>query len=182
MSYIQMNNESEAIYAPSVIDFITVSAEYCVTLEKNEPIEKKEFLGKITKLLPLVYVKAAVLPEVEDDDEVMLQEYVTEDDYNFVQNRVWSILKGDDEYLEVFTQDMQFSETPVVATISENLADIYQDLKNLLYVYGDRNEECMQAALYKVEENFRNYWGQKLVNAMRPMHEVLYGEKQQEEI
>ena len=122
-----MNYNNETIYMPSVIDFITVSAEYCVTLEKNEPMEKMEFLGKITKLLPLIYVKAALLPEVDDDDEVMLQEYVTEDEYNFVQNRVWSILKDDDEYLEVFTPEMQFSETPVVATISENLADIYQD-------------------------------------------------------
>ena len=177
-----MNNNNETIYVPSVIDFITVSAEYCVTLEKNEPMEKMEFLGKITKLLPLIYVKAALLPEVDDDDEVILQEYVTEDEYNFVQNRVWSILKDDDEYLEVFTPEMQFSETPVVATISENLADIYQDLKNMIHVYADRNEECMQAALFKVEDNFRNYWGQKLVNAMRPLHEALYGEKQQEDI
>lgn len=176
-----MSSESKTIYAPAVIDFITVSAEYCVTLEKNEPIEKKDFLNKITKLLPLIYVKATVLPVVDDEDYDMLQEYVGEDDYNYVQNRVWGILKEDDEYLEVFSPELQFSEAPVVATISENLADIYQDLKNFISVYADRNEECMSAALQKVQENFRTYWGQKLVNAMRPLHEALYGDKQQED-
>lgn len=176
-----MNSEAGAIYAAPVIDFITVSAEYCVTLEKNEPLGKKEFISKITKLLPLIYVKASVLPETEEDGYVMLQDYVSEDDYNYVLNRVWGILKEDDEYLEVFSPDLQFSETPVVASISENLADIYQDLKNFISVYADRNEECMNAALQKVMENFRTYWGQKLVNAMRPLHEALYGDNQQEE-
>lgn len=176
-----MSNNTNPIYAPSVIDFITVSAEYCVTLEKNESIEKNEFLSKITKILPLIYVKAAVLPDIDEMEDDYLQDYVTEDDYNFVQNKVWSILKENDEYLEVFSPEIQYSETPIVATISENLADIYQDLKNFISVYADRNEECMGAALIKVKENFRTYWGQKLVNAMRPLHDLLYGEKQQEQ-
>ena len=176
-----MNKDNKTLYAASVIDFITVSAEYCVTLEKTDPVGKTEFLSKITKLLPLIYVKASVLPAVEEDEDEMLQDYVTEEDYNFVQNKVWSILKDSDEYLEVFSPELQFSEAPVVATISENLADIYQDLKNFISVYADRNEECMNSALYKVQENFRTYWGQKLVNAMRPLHEALYGDKQEEE-
>ena len=176
-----MSNNTKPIYAPSVIDFITVSAEYCVTLEKNEAIEKNEFLSKITKILPLIYVKAAVLPDIDEMEDDYLQDYVTEEDYNFVQNKVWSILKENDEYLEVFSPEIQYSETPIVATISENLADIYQDLKNFISVYADRNEECMGAALIKVKENFRTYWGQKLVNAMRPLHDVLYGEKTQEQ-
>ena len=96
---------------------------------------------------------------------------------NFQKNRVWSILKEDDEYLEVFAPDFQYSEAPITATISENLADIYQDLKNFISVYADRNEECMEAALFKVQDNFKNYWGQKLVNAMRPLHECLYKER-----
>lgn len=176
-----MTNDNQTLYAAPVIDFITVSAEYCVTLEKTEPIGKKEFLEKITKLLPLIYVKAAVLPIVEEEEGSMLQDYVSEEDYNFVQNRVWSILKDRDEYLEVFSPEIQFSETPVVATISENLADIYQDLKNFIAIYADRNEDCMHAALSKVQENFKTYWGQKLVNAMRPLHEALYGDSSQEE-
>lgn len=177
-----MSNSDKIIYSSQVIDFITVSAEYCVNLEKTEPIEKKAFLEMMTKLLPLIYVKAAVLPAIDDMvDDVILQDYVSEDDYNEVQNRIWRILKEDDDYLEVFSPDLQFSETPVVATISENLADIYQDLKNFIAVYADRNEECMAAAILKVQENFRTYWGQKLVNAMRPMHEILYGDKIQEQ-
>lgn len=176
-----MSNDNKTIYSSAVIDFITVAAEYCVSLEKQEPVARKEFLEKTTKLLPLIYVKASLLPKIEEDEDTLLQDYVSEEDYNFVQNKVWSILKDKDEYLEVFSPELQFSEAPVVATISENLADIYQDLKNFIAVYADRNEECMQAALFKVQDNFKTYWGQKLVNAMRPLHETLYGDTSEEQ-
>lgn len=169
-----MSNETNPIYAPAVIDFITVSAEFCVLLEKNEEIDKIDFLGKISKLLPLIYVKASVIPSLEEEEEGYLQEYVTEEDYNYVQNKVWQILKEDDEYLEVFSSEIRYSEAPVVATISEGISDIYQDLKNFIAIYADNNEECMYAALAKVNENFKTYWGQKLVNILRPIHEILY--------
>ena len=32
----------------------------------------------------------------------------------------------------------------------------------------------MEAALYEVLESFRYDWGQKCVNVMRPLHEILY--------
>ena len=166
-------DEKETIYASSVIDFITVSAEYCVTLEKNEPIEKLDFVSKITKLLPLIYVKASTLPNIEEED-FELQDYVTEEDYNFVQNRVWSILKEDDEYLEVFAPDFQYSEAPITATISENLADIYQDIKNFVCQFRTGINQTMNDAVVECRENFAGQWGQTLVNVLRALHEVKY--------
>jgi hypothetical protein len=33
----------------------------------------------------------------------------------------------------------------------------------------------MNNALVEVQEHFATYWGQKLVNVMRPLHDLLYG-------
>lgn len=165
------------VYSQPVIDMLTVSAEYCLMLEKlsSEPSTRTQLLGQLTKVLPLLYVKAALLPEAESLDDVdFLPEVVTEDDYEEVRQAVWRLLKADDEYLEVFTPDMAYSEGATTRTISEDLADIYQDLKNFVGVFADRNEEAMQGALAKVKENFANYWGQRLVNAMRPLHDLTY--------
>ena len=106
----------------------------------------------------------------------VLNEAVTEEDYEEVRQAVWNILKADDEYLEVFTPDMQYSEGAITRTISEDLADIYQDLKNFVAIFADRNEQAMQDAVAKVRENFRTYWGQRLVNAMRPLHDLCYNQ------
>lgn len=161
---------------PGVIDMVTVSAEYCVYLEKlrEAGTEREDFLKKITMVLPLIYVKASLLPDLEEQGIDELQEIVTEEDYEEVRQSVWNLLRADDEYLEVFTPDMQYSEGPMMATISEDLADIYQDLKNFVAAFAEQNEITMNDAIIKVKENFRTYWGQKLVNAMRPLHEVRY--------
>lgn len=161
---------------PGVIDMVTVSAEYCVYLEKlrEAGTEREDFLKKITMVLALIYVKASLLPDLEEQGNDELQEIVTEEDYEEVRQSVWNLLRADDEYLEVFTPDMQYSEGPMMATISEDLADIYQDLKNFVAAFAEQNEITMNDAIVKVKENFRTYWGQKLVNAMRPLHEVRY--------
>ena len=83
--------------------------------------------------------------------------------------------KGErDENLKVFLDDMRYSDTPIRKTISEDLADIYQDVKNFVSVYRLGFDETMNDALAICEENFALYWGQTLVNTMRALHEVKY--------
>jgi len=173
-------NENK-LYAPAVIDFITVSVEYCALVEKLEGVSRRQMLDKITRMLPLIYVKASLLPAIESEEGLALPEIVGEDDYDFVRRGIWNVLRDKDDYLDVFSADMQFSEAPITCSISEDLADIYQDLKNFVAIYADRNELLMADAIAKVSENFRTYWGQKLVNAMRPLHEITYTSSEEEE-
>ncbi len=65
---------------------------------------------------------------------------------------------------------MEYSDTPVTAFISENIADIYQDIRNFVSVYQFELTGQMNDALYNCTENFYSYWGQKLVNTLRPLH------------
>lgn len=178
-----MTANNNSVYQPAVIDMITVAAEYCIFLEKlpTAGTTRRQFLDQITRVLPLIYVKAALLPAFDEMGTFDLPEVVTEADYEEVRQSLWRLLKGDDEYLEVFTPDMQYSEGAMTRTISEDLADIYQDLKNFVAIFADRNEEAMQDAVVKVRDNFRQYWGQRLVNAMRPLHDLLYNQPEDTE-
>lgn len=59
----------ERIYSKNIIEFVTVSAEYCAFIERVPELEKEEFLDKITKILPLLYLKATLLtPEEPEED------------------------------------------------------------------------------------------------------------------
>ena len=69
---------------------------------------------------------------------------------------------------------MKYSEEPLAASISEGLADIYQDLKDFISTYRLGNEPQMLEALYICYENFVSYWGQQLVNVLRALHNVKY--------
>lgn len=164
----------EIVYSRDSIEFVTVAVQYCAYLENLGDIPQSEITDKLTKILPLLYLKASLIPETEDinDDEPEIT--VTEADYNYIASAIYNIYGKDDTYLEVFLQDMKYSETPISASISEDLADIYQDLKNCITIYERGITENMNDALHLCTENFKAYWGQKLVNVLRALHSIKY--------
>ncbi len=173
MSEDQLN---QLVYSKQVIEFVTLANEYCKFIETAGSLETRDMLGKIQKILPLVYLKASMLPDFESTEEIVLEKFVSEVDYNYLQQRIMNMLGEYDDYQEIFDRDMQFSEVPLTASISENLADIYQDLKDFALSYRTGDEFVMQEALWECVDNFKNYWGQKLVNAMRAIHSLVYSD------
>ena len=87
-------------------------------------------------------------------------------------------LGGNDDYLEVFVEDMKYSDTPVRKCISEDLADIYQALRNYVQSYRSGLDEVMTEALAVCTDGFRTYWGQTLANTLRAIHNVRYNSYQ----
>jgi len=173
---MQEENFDHIVYSKNVIEFATVANEYCLFLEKMNTVSRKEFLEKIQKLLPLLYLKASLIPEMDDENVETPEKYLTEFDYNLLLNKLNDKMGQYDSYLEVFDQGMQFSETPIDASISDNLCDIYQDLKDFIFAFRLGTIEIMTDALWECQKNFSEFWGQKLVNGLRAVHALLYGD------
>jgi hypothetical protein len=164
------------VYSKNVIEFITVANEFCSFLERADEMESADFLGRLQKLLPFLYIKASLIPEFEFDAEDDLEKYVTEVDYNIIQQKIAGHTGAGDDYQEVFVPGMQFSETALTASIAENVADIYQDIKDLVMSFRTLNDEVMEQALWECQQNFAQIWGQKLVNCLRALHNLIYAE------
>jgi hypothetical protein len=169
------------VYSKNVIELITVANEFCSFLERSEELETADFMSRLQKLLPLLYLKASFLPEFELESDDELEKYVTELDYNLIQQKVLRHTAAEDDYQEVFLSGMEFSESALTASISENIADIYQDMKDLVLSFRTLDEEVMEQALSESQRNFSNLWGQKLVNCLRAIHNLIYGETQTNE-
>lgn len=168
-----MDSRSKVIFERNSVEFVTVAAQFCNFLENAQDMEREEFVDTALKMLPLLYVKALLLPEMElmdEDDE--LENYVTEESYSLMNAQLADIMGDRDDYLDVFVEDMKYSDQPVTRYISEGLADIYQDIKDFIFVFKQGVNRNMHNALAKCKENFRLYWGQKLVNTLRALHEV----------
>ncbi len=169
------------IYSKEVVDFVKASAEYCLALEKCRQAQPRDFVRKMLSVLPYIYAKAGALLDMTFDNGIDAGTQVTEEDYNYVRLSVYDILGQYDEYLDVFVEDMKYSDRPILRTISEDLADIYQDLRNFLAVYREGIDGVSEAALNDVMENFRQDWGQKCVNVMRPLHDVMYNQMEEQD-
>jgi len=168
------NHTETPIYANDTLEFVTVAAEYCALLEKSEERSEEELVDTLLKLLPLLYMKVQLLPEVDTDGAFVPADQVTEEDYDYVRNGAYSLLKEHDEYeMLVWDEDMQTEESRW-CSVSEGLADIYQALRNFVAVYQQQVEPCMLDALWQLRDNFELYWGQTLLDTLRQLHKIKY--------
>ena len=176
-----MGKESQVIFDRNVIEFVTVAAEFCKYMEQAEGTRRPTFVDTTLKILPLLYLKATLLPTCETMGEDLPEHYVTEETYEVLRMTLAGILGEKDDYLDVFVEDMKYSDQPITRYISEDLADIYQDIKDFIFVFQLGLNETMHDALAICQENFRLYWGQKLVNTLRALHEARYTQGESEE-
>lgn len=164
------------VYSPAVIEFVTVAAETCLFLEHATDQIREDFILKSVKILPLLYLKASLLEIPEPVFDESPERFVTEEDYLYVKEQVEQLLGSDDSYLEVFHPDMALSDTPIAAFVSENLADIYQELKDFAANYQTVDTDIMNDALAACLQAFGEHWGQKTLNALRALHAIRYSD------
>jgi len=172
-----MEKENSPIYDRNILEFVTVALEYCTFVETAGQLSLFDFVDKATKILPLLYLKAGLLPALTPDEDVIPEYTVTEDMYESVRGRIAELLGEYDTYLETFHPDMQYSDAPVAAFVSENLADVYQDIGNFVSLFRQGVEEIMTEAVALCGANFREYWGQRLLNALKAVHAVRYDDE-----
>ena len=71
-----MNN----IYRRDILDFVTVATEFCKQVEQCAGSERAEFTTIMQRLLPMVYLKASFIDELEEGVG-FVEAVVTESDY-----------------------------------------------------------------------------------------------------
>ena len=169
-----MDTIADPVYSRNVVEFVAVANEYCKYTEHASDIKGDEMLKIMQRILPLMYLKASLLPKLDPFFEDGNEKFVTEADWNRINELLKEKFGTANDYLEVFDEKINDSEGPVVSSISENMADIYQDMKDFLLLYQTGTAEVMNDAVWECRMTFENFWGQKLVNSMRAIHKFIY--------
>ncbi len=178
---MDLNDKKTIVYSRNTVEFVTVAVELCAYLEQSQGRKASEFTDTILKLLPLLYLKASLLDDVEGEEDFFPEVFVSEEDYEYIRHTISGVMADDDDYLDFCNEGVRFSDEPAMKTISEDLADIYQALKNFAEAYRLGLDENMFEAVAEVRSSFVIYWGQSLTNAMRALHRVKYTLRDEEE-
>ncbi len=161
----------------NAITFIGLCNEYCVAVENARETDRDEFVNLMLRLLPRLYITATDLVAAGDDepaDDVFLADALDEDYYEALRRNMEELLGPDDVYLEVFEEDMKYSDTPVAASVSEGLADIFQSLYNFISTVRDSTDEVVAGAIATETEEFRSFWSSTLCNTLRALNHIRY--------
>ena len=162
-----------SLLTPNALAFIALCNEYCQTVEAASTTEPFELVKSLTRLLPRIYIAASDLPEPTDFggeiEQAMDEEY-----YNQAMTALQQAFGEHDTYLEVFEEDMKYSDTPIAASVAETLADLLQVFYNFIATVKDSPEPVIVEALEAVRGDFDSYWSTLLVNVMRPLNQIRY--------
>ncbi len=169
-----MEDSKNPVYSNQVVEFVAVANEFCKFIEKAPELSLANFIEISHKLLPLLYLKGTLLPEIEDGYEEFNEKYVTEEDYNFVQDNLITKFGKFNNFEEIYDPLRQENDEPVQLSVAEHFADIYQDIKDFIMQYKDGVNEIMANALWECRQAFEQYWGQRIVNVLRVLHHLKY--------
>jgi len=162
----------ELVYSRQVIEMITVANEFCLFLEKCEALNKNQVLEYLLRIAPLLYLKGSLLPDVQLSDPEATERFVNEIQWETIFNSLKKILENSDTFY--FTDS---NLDTIEASIAEHLADIYQDLKDFVWLYQKDTLNPKQNAVFECKALFQTNWGIKITETMKAIHLVLFNEQ-----
>jgi len=163
------------------IAFIGLCNEFCIAVENARESQRDEFLDTMLHLLPRIYIAATDLRTVSlSFDDTYIGRVLEEDYYESVRRSMEGLFGEYDVYLEVFEEDMKYSDTPVAASISEGLADIFQVVFNFLHTVGEATDETIALAVSAISDDFRSFWSGTLCNVLRALNHLRYSQPEEE--
>lgn len=164
----------EPQYSRQTIDFLTVANEYCHFFENASNYSKEEVALFASRILPLLYIKGSLLPEVEVQFPEATEHYLTEEQWEFMFNELRAIFKKQDQFWSM--QHWQFTDEPVKLSVAELLTDVYQDLKDFIILYQSPLSEQKINAIDDVKKLFVSRWGFNCTLALPALHQIIYAE------
>lgn len=164
----------DIVYSSPVVEFVTVGAEYCAFLEQSEGRDKETFIDTLLKLLPLLYVKATLLPKVEGSDVFGAETFVTEADYEWLRATLTAVMGEDDAYEDLIYDEQMQTDESQWKSVGEELADIYQPVRDFVETFRAGVEDNIAEALWALNDSFELFWGGNLVDVLRRLHRVKY--------
>ena len=160
------------IYSDATVAFVTAAAQTCLLIEQCADHDREEWREQLLRLLPVLYLRTRLLEPAETVMEDEPQRFVTEEDYTFALVGIRNLLGQDDAYLDVFVDQGVYTDEIQTNYISEGLADIYQELKDMAAAFQTGDEAIMNDAVVLCREAFEASWGRKLLSVLRALHEI----------
>ena len=154
----------ETVYTKNIIEFVTVALEYCAYLEQCREKRFMEFVPVMQKVLSLLYLKAAIVEKPVMLGTADVPNSVTEADYQKIQDNVAAVMGEHDDYFD----------GDEATSVSENLADIYQELKDFIMIYKNGNQAVSNDSLFSCIDAFENSWAIRLLNCVKALHNLAY--------
>lgn len=167
--------EIEAIYSRQSLEMITVANEFCIYINEIDKYEQSDIFKYLHHICPLLYLKGSLLPTIQIEDEQANERFMTQEEWAAIFHKLRIKFGANDEFLFIAPNEkMDFN--PVKNSLADQLADVYQDLKDFLLLYQKSSKAAKQNAVAECKSLFESHWGYRVVSIQQALHYKLYSQ------
>jgi len=155
-----------------VLEMLTIANDFCLFIEKSEEYTREQILVYLQRVMPVIYLKSSLLPDLAVEDEEAVEHYVTEEQWEDVFTTIRAKLGSDDLYYYIDLHE-KTQQDAIRASIAENIADIYQDLKDFILLFQKPLQAFQENAVRECKTLFQNRYGYRIVHGHTAIHYLL---------
>jgi hypothetical protein len=158
----QQQSASRTTITLMIESFVGLVREYLAAVDDAVNLGPHAFLSTCARVLPRIYAHGLELPDTEPADVEF------DADVASPMSRLTGLLGQYNVYAEVF--DPCIDKEFLTKTISDDLADIYLDLKRPLLAFEAGKTAN---AVWQWKFNLQTHCGEHLVDVLRPIHRLI---------
>lgn len=148
--------------------FLRTARSFCRYIEKGKG-KNKRFIKKIQFYLVDLYKYAMLIEPIDVKYDFKKSSMTTYDNYMKIVNLIMPRLPVE-YYWEVHDPYDEKKHEPVCGSLSDDIADIYGDIKKELNNFDIGTIEAQEHAVFILRLMFMSHWGDHLTSALKALH------------
>lgn len=153
----------------SIDTFAKLAASYCTLIEQHGDYTTEEFVSRVRDILPQLYHHASRLPDTETTDEELDRD-ISHDEWSAMFGSLQRKLGVNDHYWEIYDPLKLEHDDPVAASLSDDLADIWRDLRVGVTRWNDCADTIRRQIVWDWHFSFHHHWSDHAVDALRAIN------------
>ena len=154
--------------------FVDDARRFCSLVEQDAVSSSWAFAQDCLSHVMSLYGSALMLPEVEADNPDLLAR-IDHENWNVLRQKI-ALKLSRDFYWMVFEPLDRDSPAPVMGSLSDDLADIWRDLKPGLLAMDALSGHTLNDVVCGWRSSFEFHWGHHVASAVPALHALCFGD------
>ena len=165
-----MPSTNEIIDTKTFKEFLNEVASFCRFMELGEKINTRAFLKLTQTHLQKLYLHGQQLQVVDLNYNKDIDDLLTDTEFKTVLLSISNKLSDKTLYWIVFDPTNEGDTEPVCGDLTDDLGDIYKDLKNALLLFEKQQPAEIENAVWSFKSSFDIHWSTHCINAIYALH------------
>ena len=152
--------------AAPISSFIQAAVDYCVLIESCEQYTTDQFIHRARYQVAQIYLTALALPHIEITED-SLDRDISHEEWSKIDRSLGATFDQYNYYWHIFDPGELEPDEPVCQTLSDDLADIWRDLKPGLLHWNTTTDSQRQTIIWEWHFLFHHHWSTHAAEALR---------------